>query len=76
MFCYRFGREYYVREASKPKGARKVNGHTEDDSVSIEEDLQQLEENCVHSSLPRQLYSPRNSSKNFVQNPLLSLSKH
>lgn len=71
LIDYRFGRDYYIREASRPQGARKSNGYSNDSNVSTENDLRHLEESYVYSSLPRRLYS-QNSSRNFVKNPLLN----
>ncbi|ENN78706.1 hypothetical protein YQE_04878, partial [Dendroctonus ponderosae] len=60
-----FGPDYYARLASKPSGGGR------NAQVSLANHINHLEEISTYSSLPRSLYSPKNSSRNFVQNPLL-----
>lgn len=69
--CSRFGRDYYVRNAAKSAGARQPHKLLTESEVSLKKNLDDLEGNCLHYSLSRRLYSPRNSSRNFVKNPLL-----
>lgn len=67
---FRYGRDYYIREAKKSAGSRKKT-LTDYDQVSLDAKLNDLEESLVYLSLPRRLYSAKNSSKHFVRNPLL-----
>jgi hypothetical protein len=62
----RYGRDYYTKLASSPSGKAK------NDEVSLSNRIDQLEAKYTYSSLPRSLYTPRNSTKNFVKNPLLN----
>lgn len=71
---FRFGRDYYVRNAAKSAGTRKTPSISNESEVSLETNLNELEGNFLYHSLSRRLYSPRNSSRNFVKNPLLNFT--
>lgn len=66
-FSFSFGSDYYAKLAGKPSGGGKLLSS----EVSLAKHINHLEEISTYSSLPRSIYSPKNSSRNFVQNPLL-----
>ncbi|CAH1994577.1 unnamed protein product [Acanthoscelides obtectus] len=66
-----FGPDYYAKLAATPSG-----GRVDSPEVSLSKRINQLEEASIYSSLPRSLYTSKNSSKNFVKNPLLNFPEN
>lgn len=70
-FNYRYGRDYYIKESASAAGERKKTESTKTEEVRLDNDLTNLEKEYVYCSFSRRLFSPKNSSKHFVKNPLL-----
>lgn len=72
---YRFGRDYYIRDAKRASGGKEDLPDEDDTTIEVSkgEDLKELEGTLTLSSFHRQLYTTNdNSTKNFVKNPLLN----
>lgn len=79
FFCfvksyYRYGRDYYVKAAANAAGTRKkLKNDYNDDAVSPDDSLAELESGYVRANINRRLFKTKNDSTiNFVKNPLLN----
>lgn len=61
-----------MKQASKSAGASEKAASKLADEVSLDKQLNSLEGAFVFHSFPRRLFSGKNSSRHFVQNPLLN----
>lgn len=68
---FRFGPDYYAKLASSPSGTKAKSPKSPEVSLS-DGNINEIEATAVYSSLPRTLYTSKNSSRNFVKNPLLN----
>lgn len=76
LYCFRYGRDYYIKQAGKAAGASERFANKLKGEVSCDDELKSFEENYVYHSLPRRLYNQKNSTKHFVKNPLLNFPNY